>query len=297
MQNILLIKHGALGDLIQATGVMKDIRNHYADAKISLLTSQRYVSLMNTCPFVDHIIIDNRRSFVHLQAYWKLAKSLKKFSFDLVIDLQNSDRTRFYRYWWFKQANWIGRKYDEKEPSSGLSGLVDLLHQHGIKVVFARKPDLTWMIGDIKPLLSQLNIKTPYVALIPGSSAKHPEKRWPFYAQLAQLLLDDGLDVIAVLGPDEQDLIASLPCKILLGLDWLPLATVLKSASYVVGNDTGPSHIASHAGARGVAIFGPSTSAKKAEITHDEFDRIELTHINMMDAQNLYEWLAQRFPA
>ena len=140
MQHILLIKHGALGDLIQATGVMKDIRNQYANAKISLLTSQRYVSLMSTCPYVDHIIIDNRRSLIHLLAQWKLVKSLKKFSFDLVIDLQNSDRTRFYRYWWFKQAKWIGREYNEQEPTSGLDGLIDLLNQHGIKAVSARKP-------------------------------------------------------------------------------------------------------------------------------------------------------------
>lgn len=297
IKHILLIKHGALGDLIQATGVMKDVRNQYADAEISLLTSERYLSLMSACPFIDHIIIDNRDSIIHLLTYWKLGKLLSSVQFDMVIDLQNSNRTRFYQYWWFRKTQWIGRQHNQLRPISGLNGLIDLLNLYGIATVFARQPDLTWLIGDKESLLQRLSIKTPYVALIPGSSAKHPEKRWPFYAQLTQLLLNDGLDVVAILGPDENDLIETLPCKTLQGLDWMPLATVLKGALYVVGNDTGPSHIASHVGAKGVAIFGPTTSAKRAEITHDDFYSIQLLDLNAFNAQQLYDWLGQRFLA
>lgn len=297
VKHLLLIKHGALGDLIQATGVMKDVRNQYKGAEISLLTSERYISLMGACPFIDHIIIDNRDSIFNLMAFLKLGKLLTGSQFDLVIDLQNSDRTRFYQYWWFSKTQWIGRKPNEIEPTSGLNGLIDLMNQHGIATTFARKPDLTWLIGDTESLLQKLNLKTPYVVIIPGSSAKHPEKRWPFYAQLAQLLLNDGLDVVAILGPDENDLIGTLPCKILQDLDWRALATVLNSALYVVGNDTGPSHIASHVGAKGVAIFGPTTSAKRAEITHDDFYSIQLHNMNAFNAPQVYDWLVQRFLA
>lgn len=297
VKRLLLIKHGALGDLIQATGVMKDVRNQHADAEISLLTSERYLSLMGACPFIDHIIIDNRDSIMHLLAFWKLGKLLTGSQFDLVIDLQNSDRTRFYHYWWFSKTQWIGRQHKELKPISGLDGLINLLNQHGIATTFARQPDLKWLIGDTESLLQQLNIKTPYVAIIPGSSAKHPEKRWPFYAQFAQLLLNDGLEVVAILGPDENDLIDTLPCKILQGLDWLALATVLKGALYVIGNDTGPSHIASHVGAKGVAVFGPTTSAKRAEITHDDFYSIQLPDLHAFNAPQLYDWLGQHFLA
>ena len=35
MSNILIIKHGSLGDLIQANGAMKDIKNTFKDLKSS----------------------------------------------------------------------------------------------------------------------------------------------------------------------------------------------------------------------------------------------------------------------
>ena len=40
MSNILIIKHGSLGDLIQANGAIKDIKNFYPNRKVLLLTTQ-----------------------------------------------------------------------------------------------------------------------------------------------------------------------------------------------------------------------------------------------------------------
>ena len=40
MSNILIIKHGSLGDLIQANGAIKDIKNFYKNRKVFLLTAQ-----------------------------------------------------------------------------------------------------------------------------------------------------------------------------------------------------------------------------------------------------------------
>ena len=42
MSNILIIKHGSLGDLIQANGAIKDIKNFYPNRKVFLLTTQPY---------------------------------------------------------------------------------------------------------------------------------------------------------------------------------------------------------------------------------------------------------------
>ena len=37
MSNILIIKHGSLGDLIQANGAIKDIKNFYKNRKVFLI--------------------------------------------------------------------------------------------------------------------------------------------------------------------------------------------------------------------------------------------------------------------
>ena len=60
MSNILIIKHGSLGDLIQANGAIKDIKNFYKNRKVFLLTAQPYSIFMSECPYLDGVIIDKR---------------------------------------------------------------------------------------------------------------------------------------------------------------------------------------------------------------------------------------------
>ena len=97
MSNILIIKHGSLGDLIQANGAIKDIRKNFANNKILLLTTPPYVNFMSTCPYLDGILIDKRLPRWNIFYLLKLKKMLKRFSFTKVFDLQNSARTKFYK--------------------------------------------------------------------------------------------------------------------------------------------------------------------------------------------------------
>ena len=60
MSNILIIKHGSLGDLIQANGAIQDIKRFYSKSNVILLTSQQYFNFMKKCPYVDDIITDKR---------------------------------------------------------------------------------------------------------------------------------------------------------------------------------------------------------------------------------------------
>ena len=47
MSNILIIKHGSLGDIVQISGVLKDIREHHLSDKIYLMTTQKFSNLFN----------------------------------------------------------------------------------------------------------------------------------------------------------------------------------------------------------------------------------------------------------
>ena len=58
MSNILIIKHGSLGDIVQISGVLKDIREAHTNDKIFILTTFAYVELLSKCPFIDAVIID-----------------------------------------------------------------------------------------------------------------------------------------------------------------------------------------------------------------------------------------------
>ena len=58
-------------------------------------------------------------------------------------------------------------------------------------------------------------------------------------------------------------------------LDWFDLSGVLSRAAYVVGNDTGPTHIAAHLNCEGLALFGPHTSARATSMDTRRMQVIE----------------------
>ena len=58
MSNILIIKHGSLGDIVQISGVLRDIRETYDDKKIFILTTLPYVELLSRCPHLDGVLLD-----------------------------------------------------------------------------------------------------------------------------------------------------------------------------------------------------------------------------------------------
>lgn len=287
--HVLVIKHGALGDIMQAIGILMDIRNHYPNAKITLLTAPTYCHLMQHCPYVDYVIADNRAPIWRVDQQIKLKKKLNAQPIDLVIDLQNSDRTRMYQQYWFANTVWIGRHAEAEEPVSGLSGLITLLSNAGISVQYANQPDLSWMVEDVSGMLTKRGIAQDYIALIPGSSAQHLDKRWPYYADLAEALIERGEQVVVILGPDEADLARHMLGTVMQDLNWFALAGVLSGAKFVVGNDTGPSHIASYLNKAGLAIFGPKTSAIRAEIGRRRFQTITVDNLATLTTTQVLE--------
>ena len=106
MSNILIIKHGSLGDLIQANGAIKDIKEYYLNRKVLLLTSQAYSLFMSECPYIDGVLIDKRLPRWNLFYLHNLKKLLKKYNFSKVFDLQNSRRTKFYKNFIIKNVEW-----------------------------------------------------------------------------------------------------------------------------------------------------------------------------------------------
>lgn len=287
MEKILVIRHGAFGDLVQIDGVLRDIRAHHPGAEITLLVAPAFRKLLSRCPHIDRMVFDARAPYWHLRTFWRLFRELRGAGFTQVYDLQKSDRTGVYRRFILPGVAWSGSKPAVPERSS-LSGYVGQLQAAGVPVVHAAEPDVSWMAEDVEAVLAKAGVRRPYVALIPGCSAKHPQKRWPHYAELASGLLAAGYDVVTAPGPDELELSRSIPGHVLLHesgwLNWFELAGVLKSAAFVVGNDTGPSHVASCLGVPGLALFGGHTSAERTGIRRARFDAIEAGDLAQLQA-------------
>ena len=289
-RKILVIKHGAFGDLVQSFGTLADIRADLPQAEITLLTAPAYRKLMARCPYVDRVLTDARAKWWQWRANRQLLRTLAGQAFDGVIDLQHSGRVRYYRYAALRDAVWVG-KTAAPAPSMLASFRLQLLAA-GIAVKHAPQPDAQWMAAEMDDFLRQRGVPERFVFLIPGCSAAHTEKRWPHYAALAQALCECGIAVVIAPGPDELELARTLKGHVLLHedgtvLDWFELAGVLRRAAFVVGNDTGPSHLAAALGRRGLALFGPATSATKTAIARAHFAALEVEDLAQLSVETV----------
>ena len=70
MSNILIIKHGSLGDIAQASGAIQDISENHPNDDIHLLTSKSFVELFKSNKFVNNVILDRRLSRLNFFIYF-----------------------------------------------------------------------------------------------------------------------------------------------------------------------------------------------------------------------------------
>lgn len=268
-QKALVIKLGALGDVFLMLGGIEDVSNHI-NGKVDVLTTRAYAKIFQKSPFVDRVFIDERKSKLNIKYLYQLRKQLCSVHYDLVVDFQNSNRTLFYRKWLLPKLNWCQSgtvSPDEfksnKTSSRELAKFEFQLESYGINTKNLLNPSLEWLADDQGVSFDEL--RGPLIILLPGSSKKHSYKIWPYYGELAKNLLSHGFDVFVVPGPEDMDLCNDIPGKLILNIDgkWLnffQLASLLLQADFVVGNDSGPTHLAASLRTKGLALFGSKTS-------------------------------------
>ena len=66
MSNILIIKHGSLGDIAQACGAFQDISENHSYDEVHLLTTKPYFDLFKNNPHISNVILDKRLSRLNL---------------------------------------------------------------------------------------------------------------------------------------------------------------------------------------------------------------------------------------
>ena len=301
MSNILIIKHGSLGDLIQANGAFKDIKKFYQNRKVFLLTSQPYAIFMSECPYLDGVIIDKRLPRWNLFYLNNLKKNLEKYNFFKVFDLQNSSRTKFYKRFIIKNIEWSssetslepGQKKRDFDKDPVLDRMEIQLKKSGIETEFVRNIDLSWATTDISRLLRQYT-SSEYILIFPFCSKKLPQKKWPFFKELISRLKQDYKNKFPVLlapGPNEIDEANKLSGKVVLDnnepVNIKTLISLINNAKFIVANDTGPAHIASHLDKKGIVLFGSHTSAKKVSIENYNFKAISVNDLNSLKVETV----------
>ena len=305
MSNILIIKHGSLGDLIQANGAIQDIKNSFKTSKVLLLTSRAYLEFMSSCPYIDGVILDKRLPRWNLFYLRDLKKLLEKYEFSHVFDLQNSNRTKFYKKYLLKKPIWSssetslddGEKLSDFNEDSVLTRIEKQLKKSNVLIKYTQAINLNWSIKDISRNLKQYT-NGDYVLLFPFCSKKHVQKKWPYYSELIVKIKEfykNRYPVLVAPGPDEIDEAKKLNAKLVLDknepVNINFLVSLINSAKYIISNDTGPAHICSHLNKKGIALFGSHTTAKKVNIGNTNFKTLTVNNLAELKVEEVLSYI------
>ncbi len=264
MQRILVIRLGALGDVVLSFPAFAAISAHHAGDEVTLLTAGPYARLTKSAPWFDRVMVDRRPAWWNLAGLWRLARRLR--GFDLVYDLQTS--TRSSRYFWLAgRPRWSGiaagcalpHANPRRDAMHTLERQQDQLRMAGI-TRFA-PADLSWIRG------ASFDLPARYALLVPGAAPRRPAKRWPVerFAELAVVLAARGLSPVVLGSTSEaglaQTIRAACPATIdLTGQTALAdLAGLARGAALAVGNDTGPMHMLAAVGCPSVVLFSAAS--------------------------------------
>jgi len=309
MSNILIIKHGSLGDIAQACGAIQDISENHKDDVVHILTTKPYFELFKKNPYISNVILDKRLSRLNLIYLYSLMKNIKKYKFSKIYDLQNSSRTSFYKRILFPEATkdtWSstettlpeGITKDDFDKDSVLSRFDHQLKSSGINTSHTLKPDFSWSPSDISKIKNYYQLEK-YIVLFPFCSPHLTSKKWPYYNDLISMInekSENKIKIVIAPGPGEIKDASSVNALCVLdngkALDIFQLAALIRDSLFVVANDTGPAHMTAHLGSKGIALFGSHTTPFKVSIERENFKAIQAPELSKLSAEKVFERLS-----
>lgn len=251
MTKLLVVRLSALGDVIHTIPAVVALRERYDE--IAWAVEQPYKELVETVANVRAIPVSLKKwSFANVKAARNDVRG-----FDTAIDFQGliksallarasgaQERIGFAsEYIKEKPAAWFLTKQISIDPSQHV---VDW----NLQLAGVTMPEV-----DFSPFAKGELDSRGAVVLLPG--AGRPEKVWPAarFRDLAQRLGDRAL---AVWGPGEEERARAIGCRIAPKSTLPELAKLLKTASIVIGGDTGPLHLADALGTKVIGLYGPT---------------------------------------
>jgi len=288
VKRILVIKLGAIGDVILAVPSLRALRNSFPNALISVLAGPDTRSILKKCPYIDEIILYDRKG-KGFKGFLKSASIIRRKAFDMSIDLQNNRKTHL--------AAWLGalpRRFGYNNNKFGFLinnrlkylkiavGPVEeqfrVLRKAGINTVGASKRLEVWPGKEdflyIDNLLKNEWVREnqSLVGFNIGSSWK--TKRWPLksFARLSDMLAAKDVRVILTGSKEESglakefmDMIDTRIINVVGKTTITQLSALLKRCNVFVTGDSAPLHIASSMGTDFIALFGPTDPRRHFE--------------------------------
>ena len=299
--NVLIVRLGALGDIIHAVPAAAAFRAAFPDARIDWLVDARHRAMVDLVTVVDRAIVLERPS---IAGWAEAARRMRQTRYDAAIDLQGllksavlarasgAARVLGFSIWHLREKAarpFYSATDDPLAPDDDGCGrlepdelhvirknlrLLRTLGVHDERVVFPLAPVQSEALRQVHAALAG---ERAFALINPG--AAWPNKRWPTdrYGALAVFLQDvRQMPSFVLWGPGEEGL-ARAVVEASAGVARMAPPTTLadllalsRAASLMVSGDTGPLHIAAAAGTPTVSVFGPTDPARNGPWAPDD---------------------------
>ncbi|MDN3504651.1 MAG: glycosyltransferase family 9 protein [Rhabdochlamydiaceae bacterium] len=290
MNKILIIKIGALGDVIMALPILNKLQTTYNNPSIHWLCGSKVQKVIEATQLVDSLSTLNEDHLLRgnfIQKLWQVFRAwrligFKKYNQVIIAHLDkrysilglfslSKNRVQFTvegrkcpalgRYHSFEYVRLVQKGEQERDITYSFPKL---------QVVPSTQ---------IKRLVSGFTKR--YIVIAPGGNPElEPGKHlrmWPVesYLKLVKQLKDSDCQIVLIGGPDDRwlsrkfkgsnviDCVGKYPL--------LDLIHLFENSLGVVTHDSGPLHLALISRSRVLALFGPTNPYEKLPITHPEF--------------------------
>jgi ADP-heptose:LPS heptosyltransferase len=285
LRNILVLRTDQLGDVIASIPAMRRLREIAPAARLVGLLTAANADIARTLELFDEIIVVDfpddpveRRRIMPLEAQETLRQRLAPYRFDLALDLAQSDVSREllqlsgarFLYgvgggdWPWLSAEFQFNSHDARSGldvvphSTKVLAMIEALGATlDTKAPMVRRADLT------QEMLATYGIADGDRFAVLHMGARVTFSRWPHFPLLARMLLDES-DLKVVLMTEDPAIRPTLPPALLASerfifldrrLPFDDFDAFISFATVVVGNDSGPKHLAALRGTNVVTLF------------------------------------------
>lgn len=275
----LIVRLGAIGDIVMTLPVVAAIRENDSEAHISWLCGKSVAPILKKISGIDAIIeVDEVRLFrasqlVRIAELLKIMRQLAGRRFEKIFT--------FYKDWRYQilSALAVGTRRSLSTRGYELAPGRSRLWEHvRFTIDFPQRlipmpvlPALNWPISEELSAANEWDDKRA-VIIAPGGAKNilrdDAVRRWPIerYHQVAEILIEQGHQVVLIGAPSDawvQPYFVDLEVIDLVGKTSLPdLIGLMQRVALVVTHDTGTAHLARLANVAAINIFGPTNPAE-----------------------------------
>lgn len=292
MKRIAIIKLSAMGDIIHAMVALQHIKRQYPNLQIDWFVESAFSGVLENNPDINEIIKLDLKSIKkdkkEIINQIKLIKKYEKNSYDLVIDVQgliksaivsfflgksrvgfskNSTREKLASFFYTKK---VDIAYDKNAIERNVKVLSQALNFDILKDDILNKKPFLFYKNENEVIYEYLSKDKKNVLFVIGAS-------WPskMYSKEKFAKIINNLDENCLITwgneaeKDIADFIANISkAKVLPKLDLNSLKAIMSKVDLVIGNDTGPTHMAWALNIPSITLFGNTPGYRNTYITN-----------------------------